>query len=231
MHPMLARSLPLFALLTLAACGSSSDPAGPEAGGLHSPEGTPAETSAAHEPLVVFFGDSLTAGPGLGKDEAWPARIEEALAADGSAIRAVNAGVSGDTTAGGVSRLDWILRQDPDVLVVELGANDGLRGLPLEETETNLRTILLRAKEKGARVLLAGMQLPPNYGPESTHDFQQMYIRLAKDEQVTLVPFLLEGVGGDPSLNLADGLHPNAEGHRRIAQTVLPYLRKLLPTH
>jgi acyl-CoA thioesterase-1 len=179
-------------------------------------------------PLVVFLGDSVTAGFGLEKSQAFPTLVDELLRREDLAVRVVNAGLSGDTSTGGLRRLEWLLKQAPDVVVVELGANDGLRGLPLELTEQNLRETLLRIREAGARVLLLGMRLPPNYGPEYAASFAALFPRLARELDVALVPFALEGVGGDPDLNLADGIHPNAEGHRRVAQNVIPYLREIL---
>ena len=179
-------------------------------------------------PLVVFLGDSLTAGLGIGEAEAFPEQIRLRLEAAGLSIRVVNAGVSGDTTAGGRARLDWVLRQRPDVLVVGLGANDGLRGLQLEETEANLREIVAGARQAGARALLLGMMLPPNYGPDYTGAFQAIFPRLAEELEVPLVPFLLDGVAGIPELNQADGIHPTAEGHRLMAGNVAPVLRQML---
>jgi acyl-CoA thioesterase-1 len=140
----------------------------------------------------------------------------------------VNAGVSGDTTAGGLRRLDWLLKQSPDVLVVGLGGNDGLRGLDPKSSEQNLREIVQKAKNAGAKVLLLGMLIPPNYGPEYTSQFREIYPRLAKELDVPLVPFLLEGVGGDPRLNQSDGIHPTAEGQKIVAKNVLKYLRPML---
>lgn len=188
----------------------------------------PAAAPQSDRPLVVFLGDSLTAGLGLEADLAFPALVEDRLAAAGRPIRVLNAGVSGDTSAGGLRRVDWILKQDPDVVVVGLGANDGLRGLPLEDTERNLRAIVERVLATGARVLLLGMQIPPNYGPEYAGGFAAMYPRVASELGVPLVPFLLEGVGGDPDLNLPDGIHPNAEGQERVADNVVPYLEQVL---
>lgn len=190
-----------------------------------------APAPAAHatgEPLVIFLGDSLTAGLGLPEDQAYPAVLDRRLDAEGTPVRVLNAGVSGDTTAGGLARLDWLLKQKPDVLVVGLGGNDGLRGLDLAETEKNLREIVRRAKDSGARVLLLGMRIPPNYGPEYTEQFQEMYPKIAKELDVPLVPFLLEGVGGAADLNQADGIHPTAKGHEMVAATVEPYLVKML---
>jgi acyl-CoA thioesterase I len=178
--------------------------------------------------VVVFLGDSLTAGLGLDEGQAYPARVAERLAARGTPIRAINAGVSGDTTAGGLARIDWLLRQHPDMIVVGLGGNDGLRGLPLEAIEKNLREILRRSRAAGAQVLLLGMKIPPNYGPEYTGAFEAMYPRLAQEVDVPLVPFLLEGVGGIARLNQDDGIHPTAEGQEKVADTVTPYLTQML---
>lgn len=190
-----------------------------------STSGTVAET--ADRPLVAFLGDSLTAGLGLEEYEAYPAVLADELARAGEPIRVINAGVSGDTSAGGLRRLSWLLRQKPAVLVVGLGANDGLRGLPVEDTERNLREIVRRAQEAGARVLLLGMKIPTNYGDYAAQ-FTDLYPRVARDLGVPLVPFLLEGVGGMPDLNQADGIHPTAEGQRKVAGNVLPYLRPLV---
>lgn len=209
---------------------------GTKAGAAESPDpGTDGAAGAAVDagsadsaPLVVFLGDSLTAGRGLAEEEAYPARVGERLAAEGLPARVVNAGVSGDTSAGGLARVDWVLRLDPDVVVVELGPNDGLRGLPLDATEDNLRRIVGRIRAAGVQVLLVGLQIPPNYGPDYAGRFRDLYPRLAEELNLPLVPFLLEGVGGEPDLNLPDGLHPNAEGHRRLAANVLPYLRPLV---
>jgi acyl-CoA thioesterase-1 len=178
---------------------------------------------------VIFLGDSLTAGLGLAEDQAYPARVAAELAGRGTPIRAINAGVSGDTSAGGLARLDWLLGQHPDVVVLALGANDGLRGVALADTEKNLREIVRRCRAAGARVLLLGMQIPPNYGPDYAGGFRALYPRIAKDMDVPLVPFLLEGVGGVAELNQADGMHPTAEGQEKVAGNVEPYLARLLP--
>ncbi len=190
--------------------------------------GGPGARAAADGPLVVFLGDSLTAGLGVSEAEAFPEQVRLRLAAEDVSVRVVNAGVSGDTTAGGLARLDWLLRQRPDILVVGLGANDGLRGLGLAETEANLREIVEGARAAGARVLLLGMMLPPNYGPDYTRGFREIYPRLARELDVPLVPFLLAGVAGIPELNQPDGIHPTAEGHRLMAGNVLPELRAML---
>lgn len=179
-------------------------------------------------PLVVFLGDSLTAGLGLGLEQAYPALLADELASRGLPVRVVNAGVSGDTTAGGLARLDWVLKQHPDVLVVGLGANDGLRGQPLGEVEGNLRRIVERARAGGAAVLLLGMQIPRSYGPDYADAFADLYPRVARELGVPLVPFLLDGVAGVAELNLEDGIHPNAEGHRWMAETVATHLETIL---
>jgi acyl-CoA thioesterase-1 len=182
----------------------------------------------ASGPRVVFLGDSLTAGYGLAEDQAFPALLGELLEQEGRPVEVVNAGVSGDTTAGGLARVDWILAQAPEVVVVGLGGNDALRGLPLDGTEENLREIVTRCQASGARVLLLGMRMLPNYGPDYVRRFESIYPRLAKELDVPLVPFLLAKVGGVRRLNQDDGIHPTAEGQRLVAQNVLPYLRKLV---
>jgi len=223
----------LAAAAALAGCQPAEEPAArtlPPTGSESraAPERSDSPEAGAGAPLVVFLGDSLTAGLGLAEEDAFPAILERRLRAAGRRVRVVNAGISGDTSAGGLARLDWLLRQGPDVLVVGLGANDGLRGLSPEMTGENLRAIVARARRAGAGVLLLGMQLPTNYGPEYTRAFGDLYPALAAELGVPLVPFLLEGVGGRPELNLPDGIHPTAEGHRRMAETVQPYLVDLL---
>ena len=182
----------------------------------------------ATERIVVAFGDSLTAGLGVMPDESYPAQLQARLRADGYAYRVVNAGASGDTTAGGLRRVDWALKNKPDVVIVALGANDGLRGLPTIAMRDNLRAIVRRAQSAGAKVLLAGMRLPPNYGVDYAQEFEKVFSDLARGTKAPLIPFLLEGVAGEARLNLADGIHPNAEGQRRVAEHVWPHLRQLL---
>ena len=191
------------------------------------PAARPVPVPVPAAPLVVFLGDSLTAGLGLDENQAYPALIESQLKAEGTPVRVINAGVSGDTTAGGLSRLDWLLNQHPDVVIVGLGANDGLRALPITEVDANLRQIIRRSQAAGARVLLLGMRIPPNYGPYADQ-FAALYPKIAKDLNVPLVPFLLEGVGGIRSLNQSDGIHPTAKGQEIVAKTVRPYLEKML---
>jgi acyl-CoA thioesterase-1 len=185
-------------------------------------------------PVVVFFGDSLTAGLGVAQEEAFPAVLRRTFEKEGHPFRAINAGISGDTTAGGLSRLEWILAQHPDVIVLELGANDGLRGLPLDASEANLRRMIQKGREAGAVMILAGMMLPTNYGPEYTNRFAGLFPALAKEMKVPLVPFLLQGVATRPELTQPDGLHPTAKGYERVAENVRPYLEAVLqklPAH
>jgi len=187
--------------------------------------------AAAETKTVVFFGDSLTAGYGLDPDEAYPALIQRQLDAAGRPWRVVNAGLSGDTTSGGLRRLDWILRQKVDAIVIELGGNDGLRGIPVDVTRKNLEAMIerVRAKDPNVLIVVAGMQLPTNMGPAYTEAFAALFPEVAKKHGVALIPFLLEGVGGVPELNLPDGIHPTAEGHRIVAETVARVLLPLLP--
>lgn len=185
---------------------------------------------AAETKTLLFFGDSLTAGYGLDPDDAFPALIQQKLAAGGHSWRVVNAGLSGETTAGGLRRLDWILRQPVDIFVIELGGNDGLRGIDPETSRSNLEAMIKRIRERypSVKIVLAGMQMPTNMGPAYSRQFAAMYPELAQENQLTLIPFLLEGVGGVPGLNLPDGIHPTAEGHRIVAETVWKILEPLL---
>jgi acyl-CoA thioesterase I len=220
-------SLPLLALLALPSVGAcGGDASSPGASAPSSDRGAPG--AAEEAPLVLFLGDSLTAGYGLAEEQAFPALIGDELAAEGIEARVVNAGVSGDTTAGGLARLDWVLSQEPDVVVVGLGANDGLRGLDLAATEENLREIVRRSREAGARVILLGMKIPPNYGFDYAGRFEDMYEEIADDTDVALVPFLLEGVAAKPALNQPDRMHPNARGAQIVAETVYPYVEEEL---
>jgi acyl-CoA thioesterase-1 len=183
---------------------------------------------ARGDAVVVALGDSLTAGLGVAADEAFPARLEARLKTEGYAYRVVNAGVSGDTTAGGLRRVDWVLRARPDVVIVALGANDGLRGQDPGAMRANLDEIVARLLAGGARVLLVGMRLPPNYGGDYTKEFEAVFPAVARRAKVALVPFLLDGVAGVPRLNQADGIHPTAAGQQAIADHLWPYLRPLL---
>ncbi len=180
--------------------------------------------------VILFFGDSLTAGYGLSTEEAFPALIEKELNKSDKKVKVVNAGLSGETTAGGLSRIDWILRQPVDVFVLELGANDGLRGLPLEQTRKNLQSIIdkVKAKYPDCKIVLAGMMVPPNMGKQYTEEFRNIYPYLAKANKATLIPFILQDVGGIEKLNQADGIHPNVEGHKIIANNLKKVFEKLI---
>jgi acyl-CoA thioesterase-1 len=182
----------------------------------------------AAERVVVAFGDSLTAGQGVAVDEAYPALLEARLRREGYAYRVVNAGVSGDTSAGGRRRVDWVLRTRPDVVIVALGANDGLRGLSVDGLRDNLEAIVGRFRDAGTRVLLVGMRVPPNYGDDYARAFAAVFPAVARRTGVPLVPFLLDGVAGDPRLNQPDGIHPTADGQRVMADRLWPFLRPLL---
>jgi len=175
---------------------------------------------------IVFLGDSLTAGYQLEPEEAYPQIVERLLATRGCEVEVVNAGISGDTTAGGLRRIDWLLRQEMDILFIALGANDALRGQAVDGTRANLRGIIrkARATDPGLRIILAGMLAPPNMGKPYRKAFAAVFRELAEMESVELMPFLLEGVAGKPELNLADGIHPNPEGQRLIAREVVEVL-------
>lgn len=190
--------------------------------------GRPKTQASDERPRIVAFGDSLTAGLGVIPDESYPAQLQRTLDAAGYLYKIVNAGVSGDTTAGGVRRVSWVLNSKPSIVILELGSNDGLRGLSLEETKTNLEQIIQQLQRASVTVILAGMKLPPNYGKEYTVQFEAVYRALAKQYQLPLIPFFLDGVAGLASLNQADGIHPTGEGYRVIVEKVFPQLEPLL---
>ena len=179
---------------------------------------------------IVFYGNSLTAGYGVSPSEAFPAIIQKKIDSLGLPYQVINAGVSGETSSGGKTRIDWILREPIDIFILELGANDGLRGTPLSETKKNLQDIIdkVKAKYPDTKLVFAGMEIPPNMGQAYTTEFRNIYIDLAAKNKMTLIPFLLEGVGGEPELNQADGIHPTAEGHLIVAENVWKQLEKLL---
>jgi len=218
----------LVALALAAACGRDAANTGTQ-------EAAPAAssfpaTAAAPDarPRLVFLGDSLTAGLGLSPEQAYPTLIQQKIDADSLDYQVVNAGVSGDTSAGGLSRLDWALEGDVRVMVVALGGNDGLRGLPAAELKKNLGTIIERAQAKHVGVVLAGMEAPPNFGQDYIVQFHKVYPELARQYGVPLVPFLLQGVAGIDGLNQRDGIHPTAEGARTVADNVWTVLRPML---
>ena len=179
---------------------------------------------------ILFFGNSLTAGFGLDPQLAFPNLIHEKIEALGQDYTVINAGLSGETSAGGFSRIDWVMNQPFDIFILELGANDGLRGLPLESTRENLQGIIdkVKAKNPDIKIVLAGMMVPPNMGEDYSTEFVKIYPDLAKTNDISLIPFLLDGVAGNPDLNLPDGIHPNIEGHQIVAETVWEVLRPLL---
>lgn len=187
-----------------------------------------AQPAGAAERVIVAFGDSLTAGLGVTPENSYPARLQARLRAEGYAYRVVNAGASGDTTAGGIRRVDWALKNKPDVVIVELGANDALRAQDLASVRANLDAIVTRFQKAGARVLLVGMEVPPNYGARYASDFRKLYAEVARKRDVAFMPFLLAGVAGNPTLNQPDGLHPTAEGYRIVVDRLWPYLQPLL---
>lgn len=195
--------------------------------------GLPPRTAPGQETArrtVVCLGDSLTAGPGLTLPQTWPSFLQHKLDEEGLPYRVINAGVSGDTTAAGLRRVDWVLRHRVDVLILALGANDGLRGLPLDEMERNLQGIIDKARASNAdvRILLAGIEVPPNMGADHARRFREVFPRVAARNRIPLWPFLLDGVANRPDLNMEDGLHPNEAGHRIIAERAWPHLRPLL---
>ena len=182
--------------------------------------------------VIVFYGNSLTAGYGLDPAQAFPALIGKKIDSLGLPYRVVNSGLSGETTAGGKSRISWVLRQPADVFVLELGGNDGLRGLPLSATRQNLQAIMdtVRHKNPDTKIIIAGMQIPPNLGTSYTKEFRELFKELADKNNAILIPFLLENVGGIPKLNQPDGIHPTAEGHKIVATTVWNVLEPVLHT-
>jgi len=182
----------------------------------------------AEQPRIVAFGDSLTAGFGVPPEESYPAQLQWKLDQAGYRYRVVNAGVSGDTTAGGLRRLDWVLKSRPDIVILVLGANDGLRGLDLKETRANLEQIIQRLRAAGVQVVLAGMKLPPNYGADYAERFASLYPELARTYHVAYMPFFLEGVATKTVLNQADGIHPTGAGYRIIVDNMMPVLKPLL---
>jgi acyl-CoA thioesterase-1 len=202
-------------------CGERTPPA---------PVERPRAEMPAAEGVIVAVGDSLTAGLGLREEEAWPALLERRLRDDGMAWKVHNAGVSGETSSGARSRIDWILKLEPDIVVLETGANDGLRGIPPPLLRENLDAILTSLREAEVTVVLAGMRMVTNLGAEYTTEFEQVYPDLARKHGVILIPFLLEGVAGNPRLNQPDGIHPTAEGHRIMMEASYPHVIEAIRT-
>jgi acyl-CoA thioesterase I len=227
---LLMRSMLLFIGLATFVYASCAQPDAPPAEVRATADARPAErsTTTSTRPRIVFLGDSLTAGYGLAKEESVPSLIQARLRDGGYPYEVINAGVSGDTSAGGLSRLDWSLEGDVKVLVIELGANDGLRGLPVAALKRNLTEVITRAQARSIKVVLTGMEAPPNFGAAYTNEFRQVYRDLAKAHDVTFMPFYLDGVAGIPSLNIADGMHPNVAGSRVIERAMWRALEPLL---
>jgi acyl-CoA thioesterase-1 len=233
----LLRAIALAAFLTVGveACDQQIGKPAPKIQGtsVDARPGTksPPPSNAAARPeerVLVAFGDSLTAGLGVSPEETYPARLQEKLLLSGYRYRIINAGVSGDTSAGGLRRVEWVLKSKPDIVILELGANDGLRGLNLAQTRTNLEEIIQRFLAGGAKVVLAGMKLPPNYGADYTKAFQSMYADLAKRYDVQFIPFFLDGVAAKADYNQADGIHPTGAGYAVIVENIWPVIEPLL---
>jgi acyl-CoA thioesterase-1 len=226
--PLFRRAiLPIGIILIIAGCRSDGSPG--KAGADPSPAATESPAPAVSNlPVIVAFGDSLTAGFGLSEDQAYPTLLQRKLDEKGHKYRVINAGISGDTSAGGARRIEWTLDPNVKFLILELGGNDALRGQPVSELKKNLAVIIEKAKSRGVTVVLAGMEAPPNLGPEYTLEFRQAFRDLAKKYDLPFIPFVLEGVGGHPELNQPDGIHPNAEGEKILTENVWRVLEPLL---
>jgi acyl-CoA thioesterase-1 len=217
----------LICPVLLAACHDHPAPSLPDSTQTPAPTQTMTKDSGR---TIIFFGNSLTAGYGLQPDESFPARIGHRLDSLHKTYKIVKAGISGETTSGGKSRIAWILRQPADIFVLELGGNDGLRGIPVTTTRDNLQSIIdtVKSKYPKCKILLVGMRVPPSMGSTYAIAFHDIFVRLAEKNKIPLIPFLLEGVGGDPSLNQADGIHPNTAGEKIVTETVWKALQPLL---
>jgi acyl-CoA thioesterase-1 len=217
----------LLAAAIFSGCARSRpDGSSPEESVRESAKATP--ETADTRPVIVALGDSLTAGLGVNPSSNYPARLQEKLDSAGYRYRVVNEGISGDTSAQGLNRLGAVVALHPKIVIVELGANDGLRGVPLEETRRNLEAIIRQLQQDGSKVVLAGMELPPNYGVEYTRGFREIFQSVAAKYHVALIPFFLAGVGGRPELNQADGIHPTAEGYGTVVENVWEVVKPLL---
>jgi acyl-CoA thioesterase-1 len=217
-----------IAFVCACACGTREELPADHRDAVASPAPTPVPAPVESRPRIVALGDSLTAGLGLPIGQAYPALLQERLNKDGLNYEVVNAGVSGDTSAGGLSRLDWAFDGDVRVLIVAMGGNDALRGLPVEQLQHNLGQIIERAQARGITVVLAGMEAPPNFGRQYSVAFHQVYPALARQYHVAFVPFLLQGVAGERALNQPDGIHPTAQGARIVADNVWAVLKPIV---
>jgi acyl-CoA thioesterase-1 len=222
-----APALAVCLLVALCAVGCNREPAAAPQASQNAAEPPPSRTED-ERPKIAVLGDSLTAGLGLVDTQSYPSLLQQKIDAEGFAYEVVNAGVSGDTSAGGLRRLDWVLKEDVRVLIVALGANDGLRGLSVAEMKQNLGHIIETARDKHVLVILAGMEAPPNYGAEYAAAFRSAYRELARQYRVPLIPFLLDKVAGEAALNQADGIHPNPAGAKIVADTVWSVLKPML---
>lgn len=214
----------VIALFLVTSCGGSQEQKKEEA-----TENT-STVQKTEQKTILFFGNSLTAGYGIDPEDAFAGLVQERLDSLGKDFKVINGGLSGETTAGGLSRLDWFLEEEPYIFVLELGGNDGLRGILPSESKSNLLAIIdkVRGKYPNTKIILAGMQIPPNMGQEYTEEFKAIYPSVAKEKNVTLIPFLLEGVAGNPELNLPDGIHPTEEGHKIVFETIWPFIEGAL---
>lgn len=226
--PVLLNVIILLAMASVSC--NNNDAAGKPAASTATDTAAKANSNHPTQKTIVFFGNSLTAGYGVEPDQAFPALIQQKIDSLNLPYKVVNAGVSGETSAGGNGRIDWILRTPPDVFVLELGANDGLRGIPMAETRKNLQDILnkVKASNPSVKIVIAGMMLPPNMGPKYTAEFRDIFPALANENNATLIPFLLQGVGGEARLNQQDGIHPTPEGHVIVANNVWQVMKPVL---
>lgn len=213
----------LFILVVFSSCSTKNEKTSES-------ESTSKTETVQSKKLILFFGNSLTAGYGIEAEDAFPGLTAARIDSLGLNYRVINAGLSGETTASGLSRLDWFLEEEPAIFILELGGNDGLRGITPSETKKNLKGIiqLVKSKYPETVIVLAGMQIPPNMGQEYTREFSELFPEVASEENVILIPFLLEGVAGNPDLNLPDGIHPTEEGHKIVFETIWDTLENLL---
>lgn len=228
MEKLVKKLLPFLVILFIVACNNK--PGNGEKTEVAKPLENKAAQTATDEKTILFFGNSLTAGYGLEIDKAFPGLLQKRIDSLGLNYKIINAGLSGETTASGNTRIDWVLNQKVDIFVLELGGNDGLRGISTEETRKNLQQMIDKIKSKypDCQIILAGMQIPPNMGLEYTASFKTIFPELAEKNGVGLVPFLLANVGGEPHLNQPDGIHPNEQGHKIVAENVWEVLKRFL---
>jgi len=220
----------LFILLLISSFGLYSCSSEKKEESKSQVEESKASTVQSDEKIILFYGNSLTAGYGIDADDAFPGLTQSRIDSLGLDYKVINGGLSGETTAGGLSRLDWFLEDQPEIFILELGGNDGLRGIALTETKSNLLAMIdkVRAKFPDTKIILAGMQIPPNMGQEYSNEFKEIFPAVAEAKNVTLIPFLLENVGGVPEMNLPDGIHPTEEGHQIVFETIWPFIDRLV---